>query len=84
MRIRNDGKAKIIFNGGVLEPGKCVIFKGEMEKVGAALLETYPSRLIDLDAVSHEDVVVETLGEDEPKEETPAAKSEPVKSKKKK
>lgn len=83
MRIRNDGKAKIIFNGGVLEPGKCVIFKGEMEKVGAALLEAYPTRLIDLDAKREEDVVVETLGEEKGDAEQAAPAPQPKAKKKK-
>lgn len=59
MRIRNKGLCKIYFNGGVLEPGKIVKFKGGMEKLGAILLAGYPNHLEDLDNVVAEEVVVD-------------------------
>lgn len=48
MRIKNNGKAVIYYNGGVLEPGRSVAFKDDAVKIGAALLSAY-SFLEDLD-----------------------------------
>lgn len=49
MRIKNIGKAKIIFNGGFIAPSKVVNF--EDEKLGAVLLRAYPDRLENIDAL---------------------------------
>lgn len=70
MKIRNDGKATVIFNGGKLEAGKVASFKGEAEKIGKILLERYKF-LIDLDDVKEVEVVEVTLPE---KSEEPKAK----------
>lgn len=51
MRIRNNGKAIIYFNEGALLPNKVFSFTGEMEKMGALLLSSYPDRLEDLDNI---------------------------------
>lgn len=50
MKIRNEGKAKIYFNGGILEPNSVVEFTGNAEKIGAALLMNYPF-LVNLDSI---------------------------------
>lgn len=63
MRILNKGQAKLIFNGGVLESGKVIEFKGDAQKIGAKLLKTYPNILKDLD---NEKLVTTVLGEDTP------------------
>lgn len=49
MRIKNIGKAKIIFNGGFIAPSKVINF--EDEKLGAILLRLYPDKLENLDAL---------------------------------
>ena len=79
MRIKNVGRSTIIFNGGSLEAGKVAVFNGDAEKVGAALLKAYPSKLMDLDNIKQEDIVDVVV-------EAPAkapAKAESKKSKKK-
>lgn len=43
MRIKNVGKARIIFNGGFIAPGKVVEL--EDEKLGEILVKAYPSKL---------------------------------------
>lgn len=63
MKIRNDGRCKIVFNGGSLEPKAVAVFKGDAEKIGAVLLSRY-SFLTDLDNLKEEVVEVTTLGEE--------------------
>ena len=75
MRIKNVGRSTIIFNGGSLEAGKVAVFNGDAEKIGAALLKAYPSKLMDLDNLKQEDIVDVVV-------ESPV-KAEPKKSKKK-
>ena len=65
MKIRNDGKATVIFKGGELKSGQVASFKGEAEKIGKILLERYKF-LTDLDDVKEVKVVEVTLPE-EPK-----------------
>lgn len=78
MKIRNDGKATIVFNGGQLEPKTVAVFKGEAEKIGAVLLSRYHF-LTDLDNLKEEEVkVVEVTSEPE------SEKVEPEKAKSKK
>jgi hypothetical protein len=57
MRIKNVGRSTIIFNGGSLEAGKVAVFNDDAEKIGAALLKAYPSKLMDLDNIKQEDIV---------------------------
>lgn len=55
MRIKNVGKARIIFNGGFIAPGKVVEL--EDEKLGEILVKAYPSKLENLDNVEVSTVV---------------------------
>ena len=57
MRIKNVGQCTIIFKGGILEAGKVAVFKGDSEKIGAALLKAYPRNLSNLDEIKPEEVV---------------------------
>lgn len=83
MKIRNDGKATIVFNGGQLEPKTVAVFKGEAEKIGAVLLSRYHF-LTDLDNLKEEEVkIVEVTSEPEP-EKVEEEKVEPAKAKSKK
>ena len=77
MKIRNDGKSTIVFNGGQLEPKAVALFKGDAEKIGAILLSRYPF-LTDLDNLPEVEVVEITSPEPEKEEEV-----EPVKATKK-
>lgn len=75
MKIRNDGKATIIFNGGRLEPKKVVSFKGDAEKIGKVLLSRYKS-LTDLDNVEEVEVVeISSTEPEEAKKVAPKAKT---------
>lgn len=73
MKIKNDGRCKIVFEGGELAPKQVAMFKGDAEKIGAKLLATY-SFLTDLDNLKEEVIEVKTIGE-KAEEETPKKKS---------
>lgn len=71
MRIKNVGKCLIVFNGGSLPVGKVADFRGDAEKIGAALLKAYPDKLLDLDHVTKEDVVPVVVGGKKPEVAAP-------------
>lgn len=74
MKIKNDGRCKIVFEGGELAPKQVAMFKGDAEKIGAKLLATYPF-LTDLDNLKEDVIEVKTIGETaEGNEETQAPK----------
>lgn len=74
MKIKNDGRCKIVFDGGELAPKQVAVFKGEAEKLGAKLLSRY-SFLVDLDNLKEDVIEVKTIGETaEGNEETQAPK----------
>lgn len=83
MKIRNDGKCKITFNGGTLAPQEVAVFKGDAEKIGKALLESYKF-LIDLDNLEEKVIEVKTIEAvaEKPKEEPKAPKKAANKSRK--
>jgi hypothetical protein len=62
MKIKNDGRCKIVFDGGELAPKQVAVFKGEAEKLGAKLLSRY-SFLVDLDNLKEDVIEVKTIGE---------------------
>lgn len=73
MKIKNDGRCKIVFDGGELAPKQVAVFKGEAEKLGAKLLSRY-TFLVDLDNLKEDVIEVKTIGE-KTEEETPKKKS---------
>lgn len=83
MKIRNDGKCTITFNGGTLAPKQVAVFKGDAEKVGEVLLKNYKF-LIDLDNLKEEVVEVKTIEPvaEEPKEEIASPRKTGKKSRK--
>lgn len=78
MKIRNDGKSTIIFNGGRLDPKKVASFKGDAEKIGKILLSRYKF-LTDLDNV--EEVEVVEISSTKPEEAKEGSKKEAPKAK---
>ena len=67
MRIKNIGKCMIVFNGGSLSVGKVAEFKGEAEKIGLSLLKAYPNKLLNLDEVKQEDIIVVSIPQEKEK-----------------